>query len=302
MSVACHFHGVDVTPPSSVLAKAKKRGSRLLMLPAVATKALKIGRDPNCSIEAFTSVVGRDMKLASDVLKMANSVLYSPRTPILNLHRAVVRLGFRECQNLIMTSGIASMVYKLAMEHEWLRTMLWWHSLNTGLLATYLNRSFQLGFQGEEFTAGIIHDIGRTLFAVFCADEFDKIDSLDFDESPEILKHELQVIGIDHSRLGVWYAVQNDLPKALQEVIYRHHKPEFAASEHKKLTALIAVADHMANYLQRTGSGAGYNLSTNSAVAVLSPYVVPPFETHLAEIAPQLMQEAQHDAKAMLEV
>ena len=296
------IHGVDVTPPPAILAKSKKKGGRLLMLPDVASKAMQIGRNPHCTIEDFTSVVGRDVKLAADVLKIANSVLYSPRSPIINLHRAVVRLGFRECQNLILTSSIASMVYKVAMEQEWLRTVLWWHSLTTGLLATYINRSFQIGFQGEEFTAGIIHDIGRTLLAVFSPEDFPEVDPMSFDETPDILRQEFALVGTDHCRLGAWFALQNDLPTPIPEVILRHHRPDLATGESRKLTALVAVADHMANYLQRMGDSDGYDPQHNPGLPILSGFVPPPFETHFHEIAIPLMQEAQRDAKTMLEL
>lgn len=289
----------DVTPPAQILSKFKTRAKKLLMLPEVANKAIKIGRDPKCTIEDFTAVVGRDLKLASDIVKIANSVLYSPTTPIINLHRAVVRLGFHECQNLILASSLASIVTKVSMEQEWIRTVLWWHSINTGLLATYINRSFRMGFQGEEFTAGIIHDIGRTLLAVICPDEFAEIDRLSFDETPEILDHEFDVVGTDHCRMGAWFATQNQFPKPLIEVVLRHHQPELAG-DNRKLTALIAVADHMANHLQRCGNAEDYDPLQNPALPLLTEYVDPPFETHFCESAVALMEEAQRDARTLL--
>jgi len=301
MLTASQVTSVDITPPASFLASFKQRSSQLRMLPEAANRALKVGRDPMCTIEDFTNVVGRDLKLAADILKIANSVLYSPRSPIINLHRAVVRLGFQECQNLILTASIASMVNKVSMQQEWIRTVLWWHSLNTGLLATYLNRSFQIGFQGEEFTAGIIHDVGRTLLAVVYPDRFDKFDPLSFDESPEMLELENDVVGTDHCQIGAWFAAQNQIPSPIPEVILYHHDPATAETG-QKMTALIAVADHMANYLQRTGDAEGYDPTQNSAVPVLANFLPPTFVTHFAESAVPLMHEAQRDAKLLLEL
>jgi HD-like signal output (HDOD) protein len=193
------------------------------------------------------------------------------------------------------------MVNKVSMEQEWIRTVLWWHSLNTGLLATFLNRSFQLGFHGEEFTAGIIHDIGRTLIAVVCPEQVTEIDPLTFDESPEMLEREFEVLGTDHSRLGAWFAQQNRIPDPIPEVILRHHEPE-RAKEHQKLTTLVAVADHMANYIQRHGDAEGYDPQSNPFLGLLSTFTKPPFESHFMETAVTLMQEAQRDAKLMLDL
>lgn len=291
----------SVTIPAPLEAKFKRRVGKLQMLPEAASKALKLGKDPHCTIEDFTSIVGQDAKLAADILKIANSVLYSPRSPIVTLHRAVVRLGFQECQNLILSSSIASMVNRISMEQEWIRTVLWWHSLNTGLLATFLNRSFQMGFNGEEFTAGIIHDIGRTLIAVVCPEQFAEIDPLSFEESVETLHHETNLLGADHCRIGAWFASLNRIPDPIPEVILRHHQPE-KATEHQKLTALIAVADHMANYLQKNGDAKGYEPRQNPHLTLLSGFLKPPFETHFAEIAVSLMHDAQRDAKSLLDL
>ncbi len=124
---------------------------------------------------------------------------------------------------------------------------------------------------------------------------------MDFDESPHILAHEHSLTGTDHCRLGAWYATQQELPALLAEVILRHHQPELAR-EGRKLTALIAVADHMANHLQRFEESAGYEPAANPFWSIRAEFADPHFERHFVEMTPLLMEEAQHDAENLMQV
>lgn len=289
----------DLAPPPELATRLAKRADQLRMLPAVAVEALEIAKDPECSIAEFAAVVERDVKLATDMLKIANSALYSPTTPIVNLHRAVLRLGFRECQYLIMTASIASLMNRIPLEQEWIRSVLWRHSFNTALLSIHLNRTFHFGFQGEEFTAGLMHDFGRTLLAVVAPEQFQDVDPMEFIESADLLDYEQEILGTDHCRLGAWYAIQQELPAPLPEVILLHHQPELA-QKGRKLTTLIAVADHMANHLQRFEEAAGYDANTNPFWADMAEMADSNFQKHFIEIAPALMEEAQSDAEKLM--
>lgn len=290
----------DLTPPSLFLERLADRSDQLRMLPAIATEALDIVKDPDCSIEDFTSVVERDVKLAADMLRISNSALYSPATPILNLHRAVVRLGFLECQNLIMAASISSLMSRISLEQEWIRGVLCRHAFNTALLAVHLNRTFHFGFQGEEFTAGLMHDFGRTLMAVLVPETFQELDPLTFVEFAELLEHEEALVGTNHCRLGAWYAVQNELPEPIPEVIFFHHQPELAV-EGRRLTALIAVADDMANYLQQFEESDGYAPHSCPFLPALQAFGGPRFETRFCEAVPKLMKQAHRDANQILQ-
>ena len=285
---------LELSPPPELMVKYLVRARQLRMLPAVASEALEIAKDPDCSIEAFTSIVERDVKLAADILKIANSLLYAPKFPSTNLHVAVVRLGFKECQNLILASSIASLMSRLSREQDQNRSVLEQHSLATGYLATYLNRTFHFGFRGEEFTAGMMHDFGRVLLSVIIPEKFTEIDALEFDESPAILAHEIQVIGTDHTRLGAWFAMMNQLPSPIPEVILNHHQPELANSG-RCLTALVSVADHMANHLQRFGESDGYDPTSNPGLSVLSEFAPVTFPTQFRQVASSLMEQVRRE-------
>ena len=257
-----------MNPPDDLCARLQVQGGVWQMLPDIAVKALAMARDPNCSIKEFASVVERDPKLATEILRITNSAYYGARNPILNLKQAVTRLGFAHCRNVILAASLGSAMRKLKLSEAWMQLLLWRHSVLTGMLAMALNRRFNLGFIGEEFTAGLIHDVGRSLFAIIAPEEFSKADPLDFIEGPGFLQHERSILRTDHCELGAWFIAQNKLPEALVEVILLHHEPAKAV-EFRKLVATVSAADHMANYLQSNGSADDYEAQDNPAIEVL---------------------------------
>jgi HD-like signal output (HDOD) protein len=180
----------------------------------------------------------------------------------------VTRLGFAHCRNVILAASLGSAMRKLPLAEAWMQLVLWRHSVMTGVLGMALNRQFGLGFIGEEFTAGLIHDVGRSLFGVIAPNEFAAADPLDFEESGDFLQRERDVLRTDHCELGAWFIEHNKLPEVLVEVVSWHHSPEMAG-EGRKLVAATSAADHMANYLQRHGSPEGYSPETNDAINVL---------------------------------
>jgi HD-like signal output (HDOD) protein len=285
--------------PSDIEMHIRRRIADINMLPTIATQALDIAKDPGCSVDKFSQVVERDVKLATEVLALSNSVMYSPGAPICSLHQAVMRLGFRQCKNLIVTSSLKACMSQITLSEEWIREVLWRHSFTTAMISLYINRALNIGFQGEEFTAGLIHDFGRTLFAISLPDQFCEIDTFEFDESAATLEHERGIVGTDHCEVGAWFAIANKLPEALVDTIRFHHKPE-SATRNGRLVALTAVADHMANHHQRFDEWEGYDVSTNEAVRLLEKSGVPHATERLTEIGRQILESSVADAAEMM--
>ena len=246
-------------PPPALVAQLKLRAHELQMLPAVAIQAMKVSKEPDCSITEYSKVVEQDLKLMTAILKLANSAMYSSKTPIVSLHQAVLRLGLVQCQNLILSASATSMMCRISLGQKATREVLSEHGFITALLATHLNQLFRLGFMGEEFTSGLIHDFGRILLAITVPDQFFSFDTLEFDETPELLNRERLVVDTDHCRLGAYYAIDQQLPEPLQEVILFHHQPEMAA-DHQKFVALIATIErrvYLRSYEQSIPANSG---------------------------------------------
>ena len=289
-----------VALPAVVLERLRSRANNLKMLPAVATQALQIVEDPDCGINEFAAVVERDPSLAAGILRMANSVVFSSGRPVLNLHQAVVRLGFRQCKNLIVTASFSSMMKSMTLDEEWIRETLSQHSFTTALLCLNMNRTLNIGFQGEEFTGGLIHDIGRLLLATCYSDCFSELDKLEFDEEIGVLAAEQALVETNHCEIGAWFVTKNALPEQLKSVVRFHHNPELADTDSRRFVALVAVCDHMANHLQRYEESRGYDPASNPFLATLEASGTQSLARRFYEVANTMMEDARKHSIEML--
>ncbi len=267
--------------------------NRLPTLPEAATRAMAIAKDPDCSLGRLSGVIERDPALAAGILKLANSALYRATCGAGNLRQAVVCLGLRECQNVILAVGMRSLFRNVPKGSQQRFEALWRHSFLTGCVCRRLAAALGLPFDGEEFAAGLSHDIGRVLIALGSPPHAEAADPLDFVEGSDVLLREQAALGTDHCYFGSWFANMNNLPAALVSAVQFHHAPALA-EEHAPLVALVAVADHMANYVQREKRADGYDATRNPAWTVLQPYVV---RGRLEELADGVLDEATKEAE-----
>ncbi|HZU38974.1 MAG TPA: HDOD domain-containing protein, partial [Gemmataceae bacterium] len=243
--------------------------NRIPMMPDVAVKAMTVAQDPRSSLAQLASMIEKDVVLAAGILRLANSSLYSVGRAIGSLDQAVVRLGLRECQNLIVAVGMRSLFRQVVPATRRHAEALWHHAFLTAILCRHVNRTLLLGYQGEEFSAGLSHDIGRLLLAIGAPTYFQSADPMDFCENADILKREQEVLGTDHCLLGAWFARQNKLPDTIIGSVEHHHQPD-AAGEAAPLVALVALADDMANHAARGEATDSYEPGENRGWTILT--------------------------------
>jgi HD-like signal output (HDOD) protein len=270
---------------------------RLPMLPAGAAQAMAAARSPDISLEELARVIERDAALAASVLRLANSALHSAGSPAQTLYQAVIRLGTRECYNAICAVAMKSLFRNVSPAQRLCFEQLWQHALLTACVCRRLDTHLALGCKGEEFTCGLTHDLGRILIALGAPEQFAAADPMDFVEGPELLEGEQAALGTDHCEVGAWFADQNRLPSSVLECVHLHHTPA-EAGEYRDLVALVAAADHMANFYQREGDAASYDLSSNPHWPLLAVECGVE-EARLHEVAPQALAEAVEDVGAM---
>ncbi len=272
------------------------RGS--LMLPTAAMEALEVAKDPYSTIREFSRIVERDLGLATEIIAQSNSILFSPDRPVTSLYQSVLRLGFKQCQNLILSASLSSLMQRLPLKGRLAQELLWRHSITTAVTSVHLNRLMGLGFHGEDFTAGLIHDVGRMLIAASYPDQFEEIDSLDFDETNGVTQAERDVLGTDHCAIGAWYAEENHLPSELREVMLAHHG-DHPAIINPRLVALTMASDHLANYVQRHANPAEYPFRDNPGLQRLEHLGSPGAVERVGELCESLLTDVIHQSLEM---
>jgi HD-like signal output (HDOD) protein len=242
--------------------------SKLPMLPGTAQKALKLANEGKASLAEFAEMIRTDVGLATSILKLVNSPIYSWGRTVDSLEQAVVRLGIKECHNLIVAIGLQN-IFKNASPGVRARCeLLWKHSFIVACLCRQLNRCLSYDFEGEEFTGGLLHDLGRILLAVIAPDVFVAADRVDFKEGDGLLEGERAAYGQDHCTIGATFAQGNRLPHSICQTIRWHHTPE-EAKDHRGLIGLVALADHLANHLHRREPLDAYDLDENPGFRLL---------------------------------
>jgi HD-like signal output (HDOD) protein len=269
--------------------------NQLPMMPEAATKALAIANDPTSPLGSLAKAIERDPILATGVLHLANSAIYRLGPTIQSIENAVVRLGLRECQTLIVTVGLRSLQRAVPPSKKRHCEILWQHSFLTGCLCRRLNSVMALGFRGEEFASGLAHDIGRILIAIGAPKHFDDADPLDFKEGPSSLERETNILGTDHCYFGAWFASVNRLPSTILDAVQHHHAPE-EASANKMLVELVATADHMANHIQQGQTPDTYDLESNLGWNTLMARTNAQMAKTYAGLVPQIMIVANEEA------
>lgn len=254
--------------PDGLIERLRGGMGSLQMMPAVAQAALEVVNSPDCDLAKLASIIQRDLKLATFILRLANSTLFAPPKPIGSLHQAVLFIGGRRARDFIITASLDGVASKVSPKLQTRQAGLWLHGFLTAILAVKLNVLLNLKFQGEEFSAGLMHDFGRTLVSVVDPVNAPSVDPLDFEDPVNVEERERAALTASHAEIGAWFAAYNQLPPALVAAIEFHHRP-YEAGEHLRLAALIATADHAANFLQRTGSSEGYNPLTNGGALAL---------------------------------
>ena len=262
-------------------------------------RAMALTNDPTATLAEVAELIRRDGVLAVSILKVANSVAYRGKRAAEDVQRATVRLGMRGCQQVIAAVGVKGMFRHKSPHVAASCEGLLRHALFTATLASGLNAVGRFGCRGEEFTAGLLHDIGRVIVCVRAPEAFASADPMTFEEDDDTLDGERAALQFDHCEIGVRFARANRLSPAVTNAILNHHFP-LAERDHPLLVSLTAAADGLANHVQRARKLTNYRPDRCPRFAALRDGVGREAMRDLRANLSRVVVDALRETRAML--
>lgn len=214
-------------------------------LPRVVSEMLRLLATDGYSVDDLMELVQQDPALTARVLKLANSAIYGRPRQIDNLGQAMVVLGGKEIQRLVTTISVMRSFDDIFARDRILdKEQFWSHSVGTGELATRVAAYFNLHFNGVDFTAGLLHDVGKVVLDQHFHAEFRDCLELTQRRGLPLFEAEAKLLGLDHAEVGALLASRWELPDNLQAAIRNHHTFD-PNDPHALLVACVRLANHL---------------------------------------------------------
>ncbi|THK40542.1 HDOD domain-containing protein [Methylophaga sp. SB9B] len=129
------------------------------VLPEVANRAFMLANDKESDASQMAQLIQSDPSLAGHVMRIANSVAYTPMANLTSLQQAIARLGMTTISEIAISAVLNAKLFNTP-GYEKYAADIWQQALATSLwakeIASHCNVNVEVAF-----LAGLIHSIGR---------------------------------------------------------------------------------------------------------------------------------------------
>jgi len=150
-----------------ILASSAPGQGDLPVFPSVAARLVDLLEHPGAEVAEAASLLSQDQVITAQVLRAANSILYSGAIPVTSVASAVMRLGFRESANVAMAAACRSL-YDVEDRAEleifpevW--SAIWQQSLLTAYGGRLVSLELQAGEPEHVFLGALLRNVGSLL-------------------------------------------------------------------------------------------------------------------------------------------
>jgi HD-like signal output (HDOD) protein len=190
---------VQIDLPSDQAARIPWANLRIPSFPQIAIRVLQLTSNEDVSMRQLGDLISSDPSFSSEVLTIANSALYAPRSPVTSILQAIAVLGLNILRGVCVTVGVRAYLGKSLNRLS--SRAIWRHSLACALIAEQLAQGDSRS-RNTAYTGGVLHDIGRLAMVVIRPEAYDALLMTHSGSPSSILPRERDLFGFDHCDAG----------------------------------------------------------------------------------------------------
>lgn len=232
-------------------------------LPEISSSVLAALNSEEVAIVEVSELIEKDIALASQLLKVANSPAYGAISTISSIQHAIMMLGLDEVRALLLAFAVERF-FSEDTSHSEVRQRYWVHSRVCSYAALLLSHHFRQGDSGSFFLAGLVHDIGKLIIDQFLHEEFLQIVAQVKTEQCSFSEAEKDILGVTHYVVGGKLLQHWNFPKQVIMQVYLHNTP-WRESEFTSGAFIIYLANILAKI-------AGYSCLQEERVPTLEQF------------------------------
>lgn len=217
---------------------------QLPSIPDVASKVLTMVNDPDISFKAIAEEISKDQAITTNILKLCNSAYFSKGKEISSIDRAIVTLGIKEVKDIVIVAATREVLNKIIVGYDLARGELWKHGIAVAVLSKKIAiMKNKKAVADIAFTGGIIHDVGKTVLALFVQNTFREILELTQARQIPFAQAEKEIMGFDHQEIGEKILSKWKFPEVLKAIVRHHHEPEKSPVEFLPIVSIVHIAN-----------------------------------------------------------
>jgi HD-like signal output (HDOD) protein len=227
---------LDLPPPPHVVSEVM----RLTRGEAAADDAA------DASTTELAQLIQRDMALAGQVMRVANSALYARRSPVVTLPQAISWLGIREIRNIAFAVALKGQIFASAYFRNEM-TDLWRESVITALFAQEIARLKRRNVESA-YLCGLLHRVGMAVILNNAGTAVVK------NQLTPATEHVLELAARHEARVGTLLSIAWQLPPAVSAAIAHWSNPPSAEMSRPEVME-VALARQISDELRTPGAG-----------------------------------------------
>lgn len=190
--------------------------------PKSVQRVLELTRIADVSPKSIVEVIEKDPVMTARILRVINSAFYALPDKVSGVGHAVIMLGINTIKNLAIRIAAVGMIPKTNNAGFDTEQYLL-HSLGCAEAARLIAQEMEDGDPTEAYLGGLLHDIGKILFALYLPQPFRAALDISAANGSALHLAEKELIGVDHTVAGALLAQRWQFPPSLVDCIRNHH-------------------------------------------------------------------------------